>query len=253
MYAFFVPPPAFHFESEVIVSLAHGLRQEAFAVAAGRLFRKSPTWDEGAWAELAACWDRLTLDQYMGDKGTYRYRRYGAFDLERAWGERKQRPHAPYRQAASINKLNGNVDRIFDPLEPVFVDSPVLSGLLHSLAAVFEAADGASGRWDIRLHPYRIVARPGVPGSPTPEGLHRDGVHYIVTLMVKRQNVTGGETMITDRRGAVVEQVTLSEPMDLVVANDIATMHAVTQIEPAIASEPATRDVLVIAYTRAGR
>jgi hypothetical protein len=189
----------------------------------------------------------------MGDNGTYRYRRYGAFDLERAWGERRLRPHGPYRQAASINALNGDVDRIFDPLEPVFVDSPLLSGLLHSLAAVFEATDGVSGGWDIRLHPYRIVARPGVPGSPTPEGLHRDGVDYIVTLMVERRNVMGGETMVTDPDGKVLERVTLTEPMDLVVADDAATKHAVTKVEPIIPDQPATRDVLVIAYTRSAR
>lgn len=202
-------------------------------------------------ADFAAYWAHLTLDTYMGDGGTYRFRRYGEFETRPGY-ERRQLPHAPYEQPQYINSLNGNVARKFDPLEPGFVDHLVLSRLLDWLTKLCDQCIGQACRWNIRLHPYRITTDGSGAGHPTPEGLHRDGVDFISTVMVCRRNVIGGETTITDADGQVLWQRTLLHSMDLLIGDDHRTMHSVSPVVPAISGTTAFRDVLVVAFTREG-
>jgi hypothetical protein len=200
-------------------------------------------------ASFADHWSRLTLDRYMGDQGTYRYRRYGEFDaLPNA--PRQQLPHGPYEQPSYINSLNGGIARLFDPLESTFVNDPVLNRLLDWLTRLYDQCEGAHKRWNIRLHPYRIVARAGEAGNPTPEGLHRDGVDYIVSMMISRSNVEGGQSTVTDSQGHVLWQQTLCNPLDILIGQDTLTLHAVTPVTPIDPGQPAWRDVLVIAFTK---
>jgi hypothetical protein len=103
---------------------------------------------------------------------------------------------------------------------------------------------------DIRLHPCRIVAGMAQAGSPTPEGLHRDGVDYIVSMMVSRCNVEGGESTVTDNHRQMLWQRTLQRPLDIMIAQDAQTMHAVTPVVPLDPAQPACRDVLVVAFTK---
>ncbi|MFM9900072.1 MAG: 2OG-Fe dioxygenase family protein [Polaromonas sp.] len=201
------------------------------------------------WADFSAFWRGLTLDRFMADGGTYRLRRYGAFELQRP-GPLRLLPHEAYEQPRDINPLNGGVRREFDPLEPGFAHHPVLEKFLTTLADVLDAVEHQPVRWNIRLHPYRIRADLSSEGLPTPEGLHRDGVDYIVTLMVHRHNIEGGETMVTNAERQPVWHRTLADPMELLVANDRRTLHAVTPIVAADPLQPACRDVLVIAFTK---
>lgn len=198
---------------------------------------------------FAAYWFRLTEDRHMGDGGRYRQRRYGALDA-RPGLARQLLPHGPYEQPSYINSLNGDVARLFDPLEPGFVTHKVLNRLLDWLTALYDQCEGSPQRWDIRLHPYRILASPDEPGLPTPEGLHRDGVDYIVSMMMSRCNVNGGETTLTDLERRVLWQRTLQKPLDILIGKDAQTLHAVSPVSPVDATQPARRDVLVIAFTK---
>jgi hypothetical protein len=227
------------------------LRGQHHALIPGVVMGVEANVAQDAWHDFADHWSRLTLDRYMGDGGTYRLRRYGQFDT-RPDGSLVLRPHEPYEQPSSVNHLNGGVQRIFDPLEPSFASHRVLRSLLERLRSMVDGAAGRRTDWNIRLHPYRIVARDGVPGQPTPEGLHRDGVDYVVSLLVNRHNVTGGRTTVTDAHGETLATMTLDGPMSTLIADDTKTMHAVTAVEPKVRGRPAWRDVLVIAFTRLG-
>lgn len=200
-------------------------------------------------ASFADHWPRLTLDQHMGDGGTYRYRRYGEFDAP-SNAPRRQMPHGPYEQPTYINGLNGGVSRRFDPLEPSFVADPVVNRLLDWLTRLCDQCEGSPQHWNIRLHPYRIVAGQAQAGNPTPEGLYRDGVDYIVSTMVSRCNVEGGESIVTDNHRQVLWQRTLKKPLDIMIGQDALTLHAVTPVVPLDPAQPAWRDVLVVAFTK---
>ena len=52
--------------------------------------------------------------------------------------------------------------------------------------------------WHVEIHQFRIEARSGQDGQPTPEGMHRDGVDWVLVLLVSRVNIASGETSIGD-------------------------------------------------------
>ncbi|MFM2587378.1 2OG-Fe dioxygenase family protein [Vibrio sp. TBV020] len=198
------------------------------------------------------CWNHLERDRYMADGGTYRYRRYGQFNKLGSGRQISMLAHEPYMQPAYINTLNGDVERHFEPLTDKFVTSPILEKLLLLMSDVYDSVEGAKTDWNIRLHPYRITSDRTEVGQPTPEGLHRDGVTYIASLMINRANLTGGETTITDDKQRVLEQLTLDKTFDIVMADDEKTMHEVSPIKPNSSEKCAYRDVLVIAFTKMG-
>ncbi|WP_043263379.1 2OG-Fe dioxygenase family protein [Streptomyces sp. CT34] len=198
------------------------------------------------WTRFGRNWEDLLLDEYMADGGRYRYRRYGQYDLD-PQGSLTLLPHEPYRQESRINRLNGGVDRVFEPLTDHFTHDPLLTRILVRLGRIFSAVDGTD-RWNIKLHPYRIVAGREV-GQPAPEGRHQDGVTFITTLLINRVNVTGGESSAFTPEGDELVRGTLSAPGDLFLGDDRTIFHDVTPIHPVDPQEAAHRDVLVIAYT----
>lgn len=227
------------------------LRAQHHALVPGVVMGLEAQVTQDAWHDFADHWNRLTRDRHMGDGGNYRLRRYGQFDTRRD-GSLRLRAHEAYEQPRHVNPLNGGVQRHFDPLEPSFVAHRVLRGILERLRAMVDRTAGGRTDWNIRLHPYRILARDGAPGQPTPEGLHRDGVDYVVSMLVSRHNVKGGQTTVTNTRGTPLSTLTLQGAMSTLIADDAKTMHAVSAVEPQVRGKPAWRDVLVVAFTRLG-
>ena len=201
--------------------------------------------------QFGALWSDLRLDHYMADGGCYRYRRYGQFSLDPDTLEKHQLPHEPYFQPGYINTLNGEIKRAFEPLTAEFALHHVLDRLIRFMAEVCNGALGKKVPWNVRLHPYRIVASEDSHGMPTPEGLHRDGVTFISSVMIRRHNIQGGVTTITDAGQTHLTDVQLTQPFDLMLANDETTMHSVSPISMTNNElNTAYRDVLVIAFTQ---
>ncbi len=229
--------------------IARNLHLERYAFIPGDAMASWLDVGPIAWRKFADHWDDLTLDRYMADGGAYRFRRYGEFELQRP-APLRQLPHGPYEQSLYINPLNGGIPRLFDPLQPGFVQDSVLNRLLNAMSSALDTAEGRKQRWNIRLHPYRIRADIDGMGHPTPEGLHRDGVDYVASFLIQRHNIEGGETQVTDDAGKLLWRHTLSMPMELLITDDERSMHAVTPITPLIPRHAAYRDVLVIAFTK---
>jgi hypothetical protein len=100
------------------------------------------------------------------------------------------------------------------------------------------------------MHQFRIEARAGEAGRPTPEGAHRDGVDWVLVMLVARENVAAGVTDIFDPAGGALGSFTLLEPFDAVFIDDHRVFHGVTAIEPVDPTRPAFRDVLVTTFRR---
>ncbi|WP_019869687.1 2OG-Fe dioxygenase family protein [Salinispora oceanensis] len=203
--------------------------------------------DADDWARFARNWDDLEQDMFMADGGTYRHRRYGQFMLDPHSGELTALPHEPYRQELFFNRLNGGVDRIYEPLTEVFAGDRLLRNLLVALGRIFTAIDDTQ-RWLIKLHPVRITAGKEM-GKPAPEGRHRDGVTFVGSLIIDRLNITGGESSTYNEAGERLRTVTLAERGELLLNDDQRTYHAVTPIEAIDKDQPAHRDVLVLNYS----
>ena len=85
------------------------------------------------WPAYARSWNDLAVDQYMADNGRYRRRRFAT--LEARPGEIVRQPHQPHFQSLAYNRLNGGVERWFEPITEAVVGLPlsrpaVLIGLL---------------------------------------------------------------------------------------------------------------------------
>jgi hypothetical protein len=102
--------------------------------------------------------------------------------------------------------------------------------------------------WSVKVTPFRVLATTGDAGEPTPEGLHRDGVTLVTSLLIGRDNAAGGESSVVDMDGREVLSATLSEPGTLLLGDDRRSLHGVTPIRPVDPSRPARRDVLVVTF-----
>lgn len=199
------------------------------------------------WAAFAASWDDLGLDTYMADGGRYRKRRFAVFSATADAIVRKS--HQPHYQSRDYNTLNGGIERWFTPVLPGIAAGPTMTTILGYCRDLFEAQSTARA-WHIEVHQFRIEARRGAEGRPTPEGMHRDGVDHVLVLLVGRRNIQSGMTTIHDLDGRTLGSFTLTEPLDAALVDDARVMHGVTPVEPVDAGEPGFRDVLVVTFRR---
>ncbi|WP_282697739.1 2OG-Fe dioxygenase family protein [Streptomyces sp. CC208A] len=196
------------------------------------------------WAEFDRHWDDLVPDPYLRSSGTMRLRRYGHVGL-RPTGERRERPHEAFLQPADTNPLYVGREWRFEPLTDAFSADPLLAGLL-SLLARAAAVLADPPEWTVKIHPFRVPATADVPGEPTPEGVHRDGVTLVSSLLVDRGNADGGESTVYHQDGAPLFRTVLDRPGTLLLGDDRCTLHGVSPIRPRAPGRPAHRDVLVV-------
>ncbi len=201
------------------------------------------------WEAFAASWNDLGADRYMADGGRYRRRRHAVFAASA--GDLRRKPHQPHYQSRDYNALNGGIERWFAPVEPAVADSAVLRTLLRAAQQTFEQSTPPAERpatWHVELHQFRIEARGGEAGQPTPEGAHRDGVDWVMVLLVARENVAEGETTILGADRAPLGAFTLAEPLEAALVDDRRVFHGVTPVVPIDPTKPAFRDVLVATF-----
>lgn len=225
------------------------LRERGFAFLRGETMRRrlealGPLAD---WEAFAESWDDLGPDPYLAVVGRQRSRRHGVFHV--APGEVSRAPDRPHYQERDHNPLQGGIQRAFEPLAPHVAESVSLRTVLLEGARTFAPLSPPSPRWEVETHQFRIEASRGRAGSPTPEGMHRDGVDHVLVLMIRRVNIRKGTTSIHDagdrrRLGAF----TLAQPFDAAYVDDRRALHAVTAVEAVDPSRPAFRDVLVATY-----
>ncbi len=203
------------------------------------------------WDGFAESWNDLGVDTYMADGGTYRRRRHAALSVSASGIKRK--PHQPHYQSRDYNALNGGLARWFEPVRDDIVTHPALLAILRTGFSIFDGATDPATRppsWHVELHQFRIEARAGEHGKPTPEGLHRDGVDWVIVMLVRRENVASGETSIHDLHRRKLGSFTLTTPMECALVDDGRVFHGVTPIAPLVPGEAAYRDVLVATFRR---
>jgi hypothetical protein len=199
------------------------------------------------WDLFAASWNGMALDTYMADGGRYRRRRHAVFAAAANDPAITREPHQPHYQTTEYNRLNGGIARWFDPVPDAIAGTTTLRTILSACRALFDGL--APGHdWHIEIHQFRIEARPGEAGQPTPEGLHRDGVDYVLVLMIDRTNIASGTTTIHGLDKAELGSFTLTRPLDAALVNDRRVYHGVTAVQPLDPAAPAHRDVLVVTF-----
>ena len=192
-------------------------------------------------------WNTLEEDQYMADGGKYRKRRHAIYATHFGGQSAQKMPHQPHYQTLDYNPLNGGIARYYSPILDDLHKSITLNALLEFGNRLFSQISGNT-LWHIELHQFRIEARDGKQGQPTPEGVHRDGVDFVIVVMIKRVNIESGATRIYDLDNQLVGEFTMLNTFDMALVNDRRVYHGVTPIEQLDASQEAYRDVLVITF-----
>ena len=197
---------------------------------------------------FAQSWNNLELDHYMADAGRYRKRRHGVFLLDSSAEQPSIRPLAPqpHYQSLEYNALNGGIARYFAQIEPAQRDSPVFEELLTLFARLVKPLCNDVKNWRAEAHQFRIEPTPEYLGQPTPEGMHRDGVDFVLVLMIARENIEAGTTSVHIAGGLEVGNFTLKLPFEAVWLDDNRLFHGVTAVHPKNPDLPAYRDVLVL-------
>ena len=238
--------------AELLIPIAETISRQGFAFVRapemGALLEQAGLSD---WGAFTASWDDLGVDTYMADGGRYRRRRFGVFRAVPAGIARK--PHQPHYQSRDYNRLNGGIERWFEPVTEAVARHPALTAILRTSHALFDRMTPAEllpAAWHVEMHQFRIEARADQEGRPTPEGMHRDGVDWVLVLMVRRENVASGETTIYDLVRRPLGSFTLTAPLDSALVDDGRVYHGVTPVVPLDPQRLAYRDVLVVTFRR---
>jgi hypothetical protein len=194
-------------------------------------------------------WRDLVLDTYMADGGRYRLRRHAVLSSDPGVDPPRLEPRQPHYQNLEYNRLNGGVERWFEPIDAKIVEGETFRAILRFGSNFFRTLSPGAA-WKVEVHQFRIEANKDQPGRPTPEGPHRDGVQFVLVLLIRRENVASGTTCVYDLDGRELGSFTLSDPYDAAIVDDSRVLHGVTPIVPIDPTRPAYRDVLVVTFLK---
>ncbi|MFC3441258.1 2OG-Fe dioxygenase family protein [Sphingobium rhizovicinum] len=236
-------------DTDSLSPIDHALMRDGYARLPAADLRAELGITQSGWADFARTWNDLGPDLYMADGGRYRRRRHATFRCEK--GAFFRQPHQPHYQSRDYNPLNGDVQRWFDPVADATIAMPVTQAILDYCAASFDP--DRKGDWHVEMHQFRIEAKPGEQGRPTPEGMHRDGVDRVMVMLIERRNVREGVTRIGAPDGTPLGEFTLIQPGDTMLIDDHRILHGVTEIHAVDPAQPAWRDALVVTFSSPAR
>ena len=229
-----------------LASLAGAVESRGFVLIDGPAMREllgagAAAGDAMAFAES---WNDLPRDDHMADGGRYRRRRHAVYHA--GAGNVTRQADQPHYQSRAHNRLNGGVARWFAPVRADIGDSALLRSAIGLLVSTSDRLRGRTERWRVEVHQFRIEADATEDGQPTPEGMHRDGVDFVLVMLVGRRNAARGVSTIADAAGAPLVSVQLAQPFDAMILDDGRVRHGVSAIEPVDPAWPAVRDALVV-------
>ncbi len=203
------------------------------------------------WDALHAYWGDLRPDNHLKDGGAYRQRRHSCFIQEIDAGTLTQTPHRAHWQPTVFNALHGGYDRMFEAIAPAVASNASFLNLITVLGQTF-AQVHTTRRWFVEAHQFRINTNGGI-GRPTPEGAHRDGVDFVVVMMLGRHRVKGGETRVFNVNDSSGVRFVMQEPYTTILLNDERVIHETTPIQPEEAGmTDCWRDTLVLTFRAKG-
>ena len=196
--------------------------------------------------DLRPSWDALPPDAHLRDGGHYRRRRHASCIVD---GDAvTMAPQRAHWQPIEYNALHGGLERWFEPVEAAVLAAPAWNAMLLAFADLASSLRGLQP-WFVEAHQFRIDTTDGI-GRPTPEGAHRDGVDFVVVVLVGRDGIKGGETRVFDVDGPAGMRFTMLEPWTALVLDDARVIHESTPIQPL--GGYGHRDTLVLTYRRGG-
>ena len=177
------------------------------------------------------------------------------------------RPHSnsfmssDYQQPGDINPEQKGVLRSYAPLPASVWSNLLLKELIFFDLNLLPLEDfWLNSRRNpllVGIHLIRMVARPEMPGVPTPSLPHQDGEPFTFVHLINRCDISGGESQVfrntpidgISAPGQLLVQTTLDEALDSLIIWDRKIFHHVTPINVTTDSAEGTRDVLIIDFS----
>jgi hypothetical protein len=150
-----------------------------------------------------------------------------------------------FLQGEKYNKHQGGMVRKFENIDEEVVNSDAL----HKMVEVFFSACEIKGDQEFDIHQMRVKCLGGAT-QLSPEGWHQDGYDHIAMIGVNRNNIIGGEIMLSTSK---VEAPFLQAVIDtgtLVIVDDSYLWHNGRSIQPIDDNQPAWMDVMVFTMKR---
>jgi hypothetical protein len=184
-----------------------------------------------AFEQLRASFERLIDDYWLKSGYVFRQRRFGLFSIDTTTRSVSKLPQRAFFQTSEVNSYAGGVKREFEPLEEQSAANPFLHQLMWDVYETLPPLRAAASRyWEIGVHLVRVIARPGQPGDPAPEGMHRDGHAFTSIALMNRIGVEGGLSRFAGKDGTIFCERAMMEPIEVVVFDDAHGLHDVTSI-----------------------
>lgn len=229
-------------------SLRIEVRRRGFAFVTFRFFDVGIQGREGRM--FVGAWNRLPADAWMRDGGGYRFRRYGRFEFCRARGKLRRLQHRAFWQDAKLNWFAGGMSRVFAPIENDVARSRILNALVERSYEVFCRGMGVNnvGWWEVHAHQIRVEAFGDLQSAVAPEGIHRDGHTFLSIHLIRRENITGGRSVVCNEGGSIVGERMLKVPLDSLFLDDRRMFHGGTAISRCCSLNRGWRDVLLLDF-----
>ena len=229
-----------------VLALAEQLKAHSYAVVSPNDLLQLIDLPIASLEKWVPSWNDLPADHYLKDGGKYRRRRHSSFVVQGQHCE--QVAHRAHWQPVSYNALHGGMVRWFEPMQEAISQDPDWGQFLCQLGELFSQLKGVT-TWYVESHQFRIDTAGGI-GRPTPEGAHRDGVDFVVVMLIDRRRILGGESRIFAAQGRHGERFTLQKPFTTVILDDEKVIHETTPIRPT--EQAGHRDTLVLTFRKSG-
>ena len=103
--------------------------------------------------------------------------------------------------------------RNFESIEYKYINSELITNLIGqtSLLSIINSKKKVNSI-DISVHQVRQICYPNIESHNSPEGIHKDGVDFIVSaLVINKINIKGGKSIIYDKNKEKIYEKILNE------------------------------------------
>ena len=201
--------------------------------------------DIGNFQSLRLSYNNLPIDSHFPEASSLhptRFRRYSNFRVE------IEPKHVYHIYQNDNNQFSQCVSdfrqqpRIFQPMQNHILDDYFME-LLTSVVYLTYLREPLTKKYNVSVHQVRLLSYPHLTSDNAPEGIHQDGVDYIVSaLVLNKHNIHSDTSIIYDKDKQEIYRKNL-EVGEFIFQEDHELWHDITPIQ-AVDGYLGYRDIL---------
>lgn len=191
--------------------------------------------------EIKHSFDKLPETDHAD--GKYRLRKYCKVRAESSKGRRffiEKLDERTFKQSRKYNKHQGGMTRVFEEID----DEVVHSQAIKELVSYYYNFCSFEGLREFDIHQMRVKCRGGAT-LLSPEGWHQDGYDCVAMIGINRENVFGGEVLLSTSKTESPFLSAVIETGTMVIIDDSHLWHNGRSIQPVDDDKPAYMDIIV--------